>query len=164
MHDLSPLVVALGLTPVNPRQLPHAVPSYNLRRRVTRDFGGDSTQGPTALNKDGKSSILDLERPPSLPLSLEQQPSLAAAAAAVRSTLGGVGMGSVLSVATPTTTTTATGGGMSKAAVAAEAAQKAHEVALEATKATARQLAQRGVTTHVPMLQDPSRRPYLVCI
>ena len=73
-------------------------------------------------------------------------------------------MGSVLSVATPTTTTTATGGGMSKAAVAAEAAQKAHEVALEATKATARQLAQRGVTTHVPMLQDPSRRPYLVCI
>lgn len=168
VHDLSPLVVALSLMPVNARQLPQAVPSYNPRRRVMRDFGGDSNSGPT-LDKAGKSSILELERPPK-----SLQPPLSPAPAANlritpkthsrKASLGSAATldtGSVLSVANTTAASTVTGG-MSKAAAAAEASQQAHARALEATKATELQLAKRGVTTHVPMLQDPSKRPYLV--
>ena len=148
--------------PVNARQLPQAVPSYNPRRRVMRDFGGDSNSGPT-LDKAGKSSILELERPPK-----SLQPPLSPAPAANlritpkthsrKASLGSAAtldMESVLSVANTTAASTVTGG-MSKAAAAAEASQQAHARALEATKATELQLAKRGVTTHVPMLQDPS--------
>jgi hypothetical protein len=137
VHDLSPLVVALGLKPVNLRQLPHASASHNPRRRAIRDFGdssdrahggGGSSQGSgvTAAEAGGSSPhLLASPRSPQarrLPLQPKAEAHAAAKAAALRE----------------------------RGAAAALA------------RAAERRLEQRGVAASVPMLQDPSNRPQLV--